>query len=744
MSNPDLMSPFGTGDRYGRDCPPQVRPKHREKLAIVYIRQSSMGQVRENFGSTADQRELAELPRQWGWPDSNIRVIDGDLRESGTSTVHRDGFQELLDFVRQDQVGLLLAREFSRIGRNAVENVQFVETARRAKLLIWSGRMYDMGSDNDAEIFALQLEALLAELENATRVRRFRAARVAKARQGHAVSRPPIGYIKSVHGQWIKDPEPAVQQAISRLFELAPKFGSLGAMVRYLRVNKLDFPRRRRGALTWESPSRVRLHSVLKNPGYTGYYVYGQVRIIPGLDGKPRRIEPRPESDWIKFPGHHDPYVTYEHWKEINATLAARRTSVRPIVGKGDALLQGLLRCGQCRRWLRTQYSARNGQARGASYICRPIDLSGRPLHSISCPARLIDPSVVRAVLAALTPIEIDAALSVIEDAVQEQKRIHRDHARQLQTIADEVAEAETLYRLAARSNRRTTNHFEGKLEEALERQEKLQRELANAMPAPTRTVTLDDAAELRELTANIQQLWNATGNEDRKRLLRAVVTEIVVHTATKEAVELEIVWIGGFRQRLRALRPGGVDQQIAEARKNGKDAAAIVDDLRAADIATRRGTPMKRHTVYGALKRVGLSSTEQRRQVLLLIRQLLVEKRARPEMLKIVQSEAPPALGPWTRQRLNQYVSKLYRGIPGIPPLPTPLPAEQGKQAVIDLIRRRHDEGASWTPIAGELNASGLRPPRASAFTAPQVARLFARWQKQHPQGGPGGMAAT
>jgi len=188
----------------------------------------------------------------------------------------------------------------------------------------------------------------------------------------------------------------------------------------------------------------------------------------------------------------------------------------------------------------------------------------------------------------------------------------------------------------------------------------------------------------------------------------------------------------------------GGVDQQIAEARKNGKDAAAIVDDLRAADIATRRGTPMKRHTVYGALKRVGLSSTEQRRQVLLLIRQLLVEKRARPEMLKIVQSKAPPALGPWTRQRLNQYVSKLYRGIPGIPPLPTPLPAEQGKQAVIDLIRRRHDEGASWTPIAGELNASGLRPPRASAFTAPQVARLFARWQKQPPQGGPGGMAAT
>jgi hypothetical protein len=152
----------------------------------------------------------------------------------------------------------------------------------------------------------------------------------------------------------------------------------------------------------------------------------------------------------------------------------------------------------------------------------------------------------------------------------------------------------------------------------------------------------------------------------------------------------------------------------------------------------------MQRHAVYGALKRVGLSTADQRRQVLVLIRQLIIERRPRPEVLKIVQEQAPPALGSWTRQRLNQYVSKLYRGVPGVPLLPAPRSLERDQRAVLDLIRRRHDEGASWTTIAGELNASDLCPPRAPAFTGPQVARLFSRWQRQHRQGGPGGTAAT
>src|SRR6266849_3838476 len=77
--------------------PAQVRASHLEKRAIIYARQSSALQVREHTGSTAAQRELVNLPRLWGWPESRIEVIDDDLGLSGTSAKNRAGLHRLHD-----------------------------------------------------------------------------------------------------------------------------------------------------------------------------------------------------------------------------------------------------------------------------------------------------------------------------------------------------------------------------------------------------------------------------------------------------------------------------------------------------------------------------------------------------------------------------------------------------------------------------------------------------------------------
>ena len=596
-----------------------------------------------------------------------------------------------------------------------------------------------MATEDDAQVFFQMIQGLLGWLDNANRVRQFRAARIAKARQGHAVSRPPIGYVKGVLAQWVKDPDPEVQKIIGQIFPLTLRLGSIGAVVQHMRKNNLLFPRRRHGELTWGHPSRARIYSVLVSPLYTGDYVYQRVKIIPGTDDTSRRIEPRPEAERIVSEGHHEAYVTKEDWRAIMAALAARRPAVRPIVGKGHALLQGLLRCGQCHRWLRTQYSAQDGKARGASYICRPMDQNGRPRHSVSCPARLVDQVVIREVLGALTPTEIDDALAVINTAGFEQKEIQRSHERQRLQLEEEAELAYRTFQTATGGSQRVQVAAEQKYDEALERLETHKRDFTRTVPPTLVTFTSRDAAELRGLTEKIQELWAADSvtHEDRKRLLRTVISEIIVNSADTKAVELEIVWIGGLRQELRVPRSGDIDELIAEARKAGKDSAAIAAHLRTIDIPTRRGTPMQRHAVYGALKRVGLNTREQQRQVFLLIRQLIIDQCPHAEMLKIVQKEAPPALGNWTRERLNQYVSKLYRGVPGVPALPKPLPVELNRQSVLDVIRRRHAEGIAWSVIAAELNASDLRSPRATAFTATQVAMVFSRWQRQQRQNG-------
>ncbi len=637
-----------------------------------------MEQVRDATGSAAAQRALADLPRQWEWHPSLIRTIDEDQGKSGTSASTRAGFQELLGLMEENRVSLVLARDFSRLTRDPVDAARFLKAAERAGILFHAnGRLYHPATENLAEVFGLHLEGLLGWWDNATRKQRLAAARLAKARQGLAVSRPPIGYVKGTLGHWTKDSDREVQKIIRLVFELALKLGSVGAVVQYMRKNDLRFPRRRRGELTWEFPSRERVYSVLTNPLYTGTYVYGRVRILPRTDGARRDIERRAESEWISTVDHHEPYVTVEEWRTIMGALAARRPAVQPIVGKGGALLQGLLRCGHCARRLQTKYWAKDGRARAASYLCRPLNRDGQPLHTVTCSARLVDQAVIDTVLAALTPVEMDAALAVIADAGQEQKIISRTRAQQLQEAEDEVDGARRLYEMAGSSHPRASADLLQKYEDALGRLDELKRAQASLVRSAPVSVTSHDAAELRALTQNMRQLWYAgtTTNEDRKRLLRIVLPEVVVLAVTSERVELELVWAGGFRQRLEVLRPTGVDRIVAELHKAGKDPKTIAEQLTAQGLATGKGTPFKRSTVYAVLDRHGMRAKDEREQTRRLIRQMLIENIDRTEMLGRLATEAPRALGRWTPARLSQAIARLRRDVPGISPLSEDLP---------------------------------------------------------------------
>lgn len=56
----------------------KIRPDHLDKLAIVYVRQSSPQQVLENRESTARQYALADYAQSLGWPAERVRIIDQD------------------------------------------------------------------------------------------------------------------------------------------------------------------------------------------------------------------------------------------------------------------------------------------------------------------------------------------------------------------------------------------------------------------------------------------------------------------------------------------------------------------------------------------------------------------------------------------------------------------------------------------------------------------------------------------
>jgi Resolvase, N terminal domain len=90
-------------DRSGKDSQhpdlmrsPKIRSWHLDRLAIVYVRQSSPQQVAQNRESALRQYALAKRAVELGWPEDRIIVIDDDQAKSGTTIEGRLGFQRLL------------------------------------------------------------------------------------------------------------------------------------------------------------------------------------------------------------------------------------------------------------------------------------------------------------------------------------------------------------------------------------------------------------------------------------------------------------------------------------------------------------------------------------------------------------------------------------------------------------------------------------------------------------------------
>ncbi len=247
--------------------PQAIKTFHLERKAVAYIRQSSLAQLRDHVGSTAAQLELIDLARDWGWPESRIVLIDSDLGVSASTAGKRTGFQILLEMIERDEVGVVFVRDHKRLARTLLDAAHFLDAATRKRLLIYAnGRIYDAASASDADSFSLMLESVLAVRDNTERVRTFAAARTAKARMGEAVSRPPLGYVQSVRGKWMKDPDPTVRDAIQKTFDLYLRLKSLTKVAKWFSTEAPGFPRKVRGVVRLESVAPAQLQAILRHP----------------------------------------------------------------------------------------------------------------------------------------------------------------------------------------------------------------------------------------------------------------------------------------------------------------------------------------------------------------------------------------------------------------------------------------------------------------------------------------------
>jgi hypothetical protein len=176
------------------------------------------------------------------------------------------------------------------------------------------------------------------------------------------------------------------------------------------------------GDIRWVDPSYIAIYHVLTNPVYAGAYAYGKSRhevILDASGVRKKHVRRLPRSQWSVFlPDHHEGFIDWSTY-EANCARIAANPHPRPhqagggAVREGTALLQGLAMCGRCGRKVRTHYT---GRTASPGYHCPGKTIAnGRGVYCLRIGAVQVDEGIERAVLSALKPLGIEAALAAAE-----------------------------------------------------------------------------------------------------------------------------------------------------------------------------------------------------------------------------------------------------------------------------------------------------------------------------------------
>src|SRR5271167_1165315 len=262
-----------------------VTSAHRAKLAYIYVRQSTAGQVRQHQESTELQYRLVDRAALFGWPKERIEVIDDDLGKSAVSSDGRGGFQRLIADLGLGKAGLVLSLDASRLARNNHDWHQLLELCSLFGVLIADGeRIYDPCAYHDRLL--LGLSGIMSEAELHQIKLRLHQGERQKAARGELRVPLPAGLVYRLGGGITLNPDDEVQARLRLVFG---KFRELqfakAVMLALLRAG-LPLPvRPLRGPapheVVWREASSSRVLQILKNPAYAGAYVYGRRRQDP-------------------------------------------------------------------------------------------------------------------------------------------------------------------------------------------------------------------------------------------------------------------------------------------------------------------------------------------------------------------------------------------------------------------------------------------------------------------------------
>ena len=543
----------------------KITSRHLVRKAVVYLRQSSISQVKHNTESQRLQYALKDTAKAYGFAE--IEVIDADLGRSAASGAQvREGFKQLLASVALGEVGIVLSREPSRLSRTDKDWCHLMELCRVLDTLIGDAdTIYDLNRLDDQLV--LGIKGTLSVIELGTLKLRMQQGREAKAKRGALGRALAPGYVMDANKCIVKDPNLRVQDAMAKVFSRFDVLGSVRQTYRWFHEERIELPVNKvigeRFQLVWQLPTMGFIKDVLGNPLYAGAYVYGRrpIKLIvkDGQAMKRQCTAQAAEDASVFITDHHEGYIDWDAYQRHRDTMRANGSNFTQddaalAVRSGQGLLTGLLRCGRCGRKLHIRYWGKHGTA--ARYLCSG-DFDRGGVYCLGFGGATVDRRLSEVILKVISPQGIDASLMAIAHLREEGSDKRTALERQLQQVRYEVERAFAQYDQVEPGNRLVAEVLEQRWNSKLEEQRRIAQELDDLNDA-TAALTPDDELTLGGLGEHFADAWNSDACPItlKKRIARTLIKEIVVDIDAAQQINMAIHWQGGCHTTFSMQKP--------------------------------------------------------------------------------------------------------------------------------------------------------------------------------------------
>src|SRR6201982_3272889 len=247
-------------------CSPKIKPEHLARKALVYLRQSSDKQVRQNKESQRLQYDVAGRMRGLGW--KYVEVIDEGVGwRAGPAAARREGVERVLSSVALGEVGIVGSREVSRLSRTDKDWCRLLEVCQIFETLIADEQqVYDLNYLDDQLV--LGIKGTLSVVELKVIRQRLLAGQESKARRGELFKRLPIGYAREPVGKIAFHPDRGVCEAIQLAFAKFRELWSVRQTFQWFCDHDVELPANpiQGTRLVWKLASQSLIRDILRNP----------------------------------------------------------------------------------------------------------------------------------------------------------------------------------------------------------------------------------------------------------------------------------------------------------------------------------------------------------------------------------------------------------------------------------------------------------------------------------------------